>query len=132
LIIAPDTNLLLRAVLNDNPVQSALAHQSLSQADRVILTWPVLVEYCWVMMRLYKLPAATVHKDIELFMAMEKVEADRAVVAVGLSFLKGGGDFADGVIAALGRSAGAEAFVSFDAQAVRLAQSFGIKAEIPA
>ena len=48
----------------------------------------------------------------------------------GLNMLDAGGDFADGVIAYQGRWLGAETFVSFDKQAVRLIKAGGAEARL--
>ena len=50
--------------------------------------------------------------------------------STGLALLKAGGDFADGVIAYEGSWLGAEAFVSFDRQAVELLAANGRAARL--
>jgi predicted nucleic-acid-binding protein len=55
------------------------------------------------------------------------VAANRPAVAAGLAVLEAGGDFTDGVIAFEGAWLGAEEFVSFDRQAVRLVHRQGVR-----
>ena len=61
----------------------------------------------------------------------ENVSVDRPLVAAGVVMMQAGGDFADGVIAHEGRMLGAEVFVSFDSNAVKLLTAQGVKALVP-
>ena len=47
--IVPDTNVLLRASIGDDPKQSLLAIAMLQQAEIVALTIPTLCEFVWVL-----------------------------------------------------------------------------------
>jgi predicted nucleic-acid-binding protein len=58
------------------------------------------------------------------------VEANRPAVEAGLAFLDAGGDFADGAIAYEGSWLGADTFVSFDTQAVKLMNAQGRSARL--
>jgi predicted nucleic-acid-binding protein len=53
------------------------------------------------------------------------VVVNRPAVDAGLALLEAGGDFADGVIAYEGSWLGAEVFVSFDKNAVKLMEAQG-------
>lgn len=53
------------------------------------------------------------------------VAVNRPAVEAGLAHLDAGGDFADGIIAYEGRWLGADTFVSFDRQAVKLMKERG-------
>ena len=57
----------------------------------------------------------------------DNVAVNRGAVEAGLDLLDEGRDFADGVIAFEGASLGAESFVSFDANAVRLIAGTGAR-----
>lgn len=46
--ITADTNILLRAALNDHPSQSPAAQTMLEGAERVVVTLAVLCEFVWV------------------------------------------------------------------------------------
>jgi predicted nucleic-acid-binding protein len=53
------------------------------------------------------------------FLEAANVTTDTAALQAGLSALKAGGDFADGVIDYEGRWLGGDTFVSFDKKAVQ-------------
>jgi len=123
--ITADTNILVRALTDDDPAQSPRAQAELAQADLVAIPSVALCELVWVLTRGYRLPAATVADAIRRLLAATDVAVDRRSAEAGLAMLDAGGDFADGVIAHEGAWQGAEAFVSFDCQAVALHQAQG-------
>ena len=63
-------------------------------------------------------------------METRNVVLNRPAVEAGLSVLDAGGDFADGVTAYEGAWLGAETFVSFDQQAVKLLAAQGRRARL--
>ena len=128
--IAADTNVLLRNVLQDDPVQSRLARKALESADLVAISTPVFCEFVWVLRQLYSRSAVEVAGAIRFLIDSENVSTDRATVEAGLELLDQGGDFADGAIAYEGAWLGAEEFVSFDKQAVKLLKSQGKRARL--
>lgn len=130
--ITADTNILVRALLDDDRRQSELVRAELSNADVVVVTLPSLCELAWVLGRGYKLSASDVSKAIRHIAAIENVALDRPAVEAGLAMLEAGGDFADGVIAHQGNWLGGEIFLSFDKQAVKLLQGQGQAARVPA
>lgn len=54
--IAADTNVLLRDVLQDDPIQAALAGRELESAELVMISTPVFCEFAWVLRHLYRKP----------------------------------------------------------------------------
>ncbi len=52
--ITADTNVLIRAAVMDDPIQSALAVAALLHAEAVAVTLPSLCEFVWVLTRGYK------------------------------------------------------------------------------
>jgi predicted nucleic-acid-binding protein len=128
--IAADTNVLLRNVLQDHPIQSRLASKELEKAETVVISTPVFCEFVWVLRNLYKKSAPEVAAAIRFLIDSDNVVTDRATVEAGLEILDQGGDFADGVIAYEGHWLGAEEFVSFDKQAVRILRSQGQKTRL--
>ncbi len=115
-----DTNVLLRAVLRDDEVQARAADAILRSASMVVVTLPCLCEFVWVLASNYKLDRTAISRTVELLCDAPNVLTDRAQLEAGLTVLKAGGDFADGVIAYEGRWRGGETFVSFDKKAVAL------------
>lgn len=129
--ITADANILIRALAEDDPIQTPIAKKALANADLVALTLPALCEFVWVMLKGYKESQDRIAAAIRTLIAAENADADLAAVEAGLAFLDAGGDFADGVIAHEGRWMGAEAFVSFDKTAVKLLAATGHKAIVP-
>jgi predicted nucleic-acid-binding protein len=118
--ITADTNVLVRAVVADDPKQARIAQAALEKAELVALTLPALCEFVWVLARGYGIQDAEIADAIRRLIASAKIEANRPAIDAGLALLENGGDFADGVIAFEGASLGADAFASFDKDAVRL------------
>jgi len=124
--VTVDTNVLVRvARADDDPAEAMVARRLLESATRVAVPLSVLCEFDWVMRKSYQRPRAEVLASLRAIVAGPNVALDREAVAVGLTFLAAGGDFADGVIAYDGRRLGGEAFASFDAKAKRIAAASG-------
>ena len=128
--ITADTNVLVRAVLDDDPQQSAIARTVLSEAEIIYVPLPVLCEFAWVLRQGRRLTPDEVAAEIRALMQASTLVTDRLAVEAGLAVADLGGDFADGVIAHEGRGMGSEAFVSFDRKAVRLLSDAGISAKL--
>lgn len=128
--LAVDTNVLLRAALDDHPSQSPAARELLAAADLVVVSVPSLCEFVWVLSRRYQASAGDIENSIRRLVGAGNVEVDRPAVEAGLALLAGGGDFADGVVAHEGERLGAETFVSFDRKAVALLAARGRKARL--
>ena len=123
--ITADTNVLVRALVQDEPEQARAASALLEQAELVAIPLPVLCELVWVLRRVYGFAGADCVRAIEALMASKTVVADRPAVAAGLQLLASGGDFADGVIAWGGRLLGSEQLATFDRNAARLLSEAG-------
>jgi predicted nucleic-acid-binding protein len=123
--ITADTNVLVRAITEDDEQQSKVAQAELANADVVALAPPVLCELVWVLSQSYKIPSAEIAEAIRRLMNAAKVVVNRPAVEAGLAMLDAGGDFADGIIAYEGSWLGAEIFVSFDKMAVKLMKARG-------
>jgi predicted nucleic-acid-binding protein len=123
--ITPDTNVLVRMLVEDDARQCEVAQSVLSKAEAVALTTPALCELVWVLSSWYKLPPSEISESIRRLVGSANVVLDRPAVEAGLAMLDRGGDFADGVIAHDGRWLGGETFVSFDKKAVKLARAAG-------
>ncbi|HEV2987499.1 MAG TPA: type II toxin-antitoxin system VapC family toxin [Candidatus Angelobacter sp.] len=128
--ITADTNVLIRAAVQDDPHQARLAANILQEADLVAVPLPVLCEFVWVLRRGYKKSAAEVSDAIHRLIKSAQMVMNRPAVEAGLTALSAGGDFADGAIAYEGDWLGAEEFVSFDAKAVSVLKSQGTRARL--
>jgi predicted nucleic-acid-binding protein len=118
--IVPDTNVLVRAIAEDDERQSKQAQAELAAAELIVLPLPMLCELVWVLTKGYRIPSAEIAVAIRRLIDGTNVAVNRPAVEAGLVHLDAGGDFADGVIAYEGRWLGAEIFVSFDRQAAKL------------
>ncbi|MFH1870359.1 MAG: type II toxin-antitoxin system VapC family toxin [Pseudomonadota bacterium] len=128
--IAVDTNVLIRAVVRDDPVQAKVAAKVLTEAELIAVALPCLCEFAWVLRKVYGFTTADVASAIRALLAAANVEVNRPAVEAGLSVLEAGGDFADGVIAYEGSWLGGETFVSFDKKAVTLLKAAGQSARL--
>jgi predicted nucleic-acid-binding protein len=128
--IAVDTNVLIRAVVRDDPAQAKIAIKALKQADLIAVALPCLCEFAWVLRQVYGFSPADVATAIRALLAVANVEVNRPAVEAGLSVLEAGGDFADGVIAYEGCWLGGESFVSFDKKAIALLTAAGHSARL--
>lgn len=123
--IAVDTNVLVRAILADDPMQARAARRLLQDATLIAVPLPCLCELVWILRRGAKLATADVATAIRALLNAGNVSMNRPAVEAGLRLLDAGGDFADGVIAHEGRWLGGETFVSFDRKAVALLSQQG-------
>ena len=128
--VTADSNVLIRAAVQDDLHQARRAAKILAEADLIAVPVPVLCEFVWVLRRGYKKSAADVSDAIRRLMRSASVLMNRPAVEAGLSALDAGGDFADGAIAYEGEWLGAEEFVSFDSKAVSLLQAQGNRARL--
>ncbi len=128
--VAVDTNVLVRAVVRDDPAQASVAAKVLIDAELIAVATPCLCEFVWVLLRVYDFQPSEAATAIRALLATANVEVNRPAVEAGLSALEAGGDFADGVIAYEGYWLGGENFVSFDKKAVVLLTAQGQSARL--
>ena len=128
--VAVDTNVLVRAVVRDDPAQAGAAVKVLTDAGLIAVATPCLCELVWVLLRVYDFQSSDAAAAIRALLAAANVKVNRPAAEAGLSMLDAGGDFADGVIAYEGNWLGGETFVSFDKKAVALLTSQGESARL--
>jgi predicted nucleic-acid-binding protein len=128
--ITADTNILVRAVVADDKKQARAAARMLKQAELIAVTLPCLCEFVWVLHRVYQFGQESISAALEVLLSADNVVVNRPAVDAGLSMLKAGGDFADGLIAYEGNWLGGDTFVSFDKQAVSLLSHQGKQARL--
>lgn len=129
--LSVDTNVLVRAVVRDDPAQGDMAAKLLAEAEIIAVALPCLCEFVWVLRRVYGFGTEDIAAAIDALISTANVEVNRTAVEAGLAVLKAGGDFADGIIAFEGAWLGGETFVSFDRKAVALLSAQGIAARVP-
>jgi predicted nucleic-acid-binding protein len=128
--ISVDTNILARAVLQDDVKQGRAASKLLKEASLIAVSAPCLCELVWILRRGAKLSKEEVALTIRDLLEAENVVMNRPAVEAGLAILEAGGDFADGIMAYEGHWLGGETFVSFDKQAVELITQQGQTARL--
>jgi predicted nucleic-acid-binding protein len=123
--ITADTNVLLRAILDDDPGQSPIAQAALSNAEIVAVSLPTLCELVWTMRRGYRRTQSDVIAVLRALVDTPNVVLDRPAVEAGIDLAEAGGDFADGVISFEGRRYGAAHFATFDRDAAQILSARG-------
>jgi predicted nucleic-acid-binding protein len=124
--VSVDTNVLARAILQDDLEQCSLARKVLRQASLIAVSLPCLCELVWILRQGAKVPKEDVAAAIRSLMSTDNVVMNRPAVETGLAVLDEGGDFADGIMAHEGQWLGGETFVSFDKRAAALLSKQGI------
>lgn len=125
-MIGLDTNVLVRYLAQDDPVQSpmatALIEGRLTAEEPGFVSTVTMVETAWVLERAYGLSRAEIADAIERILqtAVLVVEHEQEVFTAMTALRRGDGSFADALIAALGTRAGCSCTVTFDRRAVRL------------
>ena len=124
-MIGLDTNVLVRFLVQDDPQQGALATRLMDELTAQapgFVGREVLVELVWVLERAYGYGRAEVASALEgLLVAPEiRLEEHDDVGAALHRHRAGGAGFADLLIAAAARRAGASRVVTFDRRAARI------------
>ena len=129
--ITADTNVLLRAIVQDDTAQAAAAQALLLRATVIAVPVPVFCEFAWLLRRGYGFGTREIAAAIEAITQIDAVVTDGPAVDAGMDALNAGGDFADGSIAYLGERLGGSVFASFDRAAVVRLKGRGANAADP-
>lgn len=125
-MIGLDTNVLVRYLAQDDPVQSrkatALLERCLTVEEPGFVSAVVLVETTWVLERIYGLKHSQIATVIERILQAETlvVEHEAEVATAQFAVRDGNGSFADALISAINLSAGCSHTATFDRKALRL------------
>jgi predicted nucleic-acid-binding protein len=123
--ITADTNVLARAILQDDPGQCRTARKWLKSATLIAVPLPSLCELVWILRQGARLSKEDTATAIRALADANNVVMNRLAVEAGLALLEAGGDFADAIMAHEGKWLGGETFVSFDRKAVKLLAAQG-------
>lgn len=122
-MIGLDTNVVVRYLVQDEPDQSAQASaaiDALTEHEPGFISLVTIVELYWVLRRAYKVDTAHCAEMIGgLLDARELRVGQDSVIRAALIASSDGPDFADAVIAELGRVAGCVHTLTFDRRAAR-------------
>ena len=125
-MIGLDTNILVRYLAQDDPIQSPLATDviefRLTGENPGFISVVAMVETVWVLDRAYGLADDEIAAAIErILQANTLVVQDEQEVFMAMIALKeGSGSFADALIGALGAKAGCSSTLTSDKTALRL------------
>jgi predicted nucleic-acid-binding protein len=125
-MIGLDTNVLVRYLTQDDPVQSLKANEiierRLTPTNPGFLSVVTMAETVWVLERAYGLTAQEIAAAVERILQVEVlvVENEQEVFAATVALKQGQGTFADALIAELGARAGCTHTLTFDKKALRL------------
>jgi predicted nucleic-acid-binding protein len=126
-VIGIDTNVLVRYLAQDDPIQSArataLIEGRLTAREPGFISVVAMAETAWVLDRAYGMTPTEIAGAIERLLQADllMVESEQEVFASMTVLKEGRGSFADALIAALGARAGCSHTVTFDRKALRIA-----------
>jgi predicted nucleic-acid-binding protein len=127
-MIGLDTNVLLRYLTQDDPVQSAKAteilERRLTPKNLGFVSVVAMVEAVWVLDRAYGLTDQEIAAAIERLLQVEvlAIENEQEVFTAMVALRQGRGSFADALISELGARAGGTHTLTFDQKAIRLSR----------
>ena len=126
-MIALDTNMLVRLVVDDHPGQAEIA-EKLLKTHHALLTRTVLLETEWVLRSSYRFPRPRIHAFFQLLLQTENaVIEDSGMVAHALDWYQRGADFADALHLA---ACGSVTMHTFDRDFCKAAREAGITPEV--
>jgi predicted nucleic-acid-binding protein len=125
-MIGLDTNVLVRYLAQDDPIQSAKANdifeRRLTAENPGFVSVVAMAETAWVLERAYGLGGGAIAAAIERMLQVDAlvVESEQEVFTAMIALKQGRGSFADALLAALGARAGCSTTLTFDRKAARL------------
>jgi len=125
-MIGLDTNILVRYLTQDDPIQSPKAtviiERRLTDEDPGFVSIVAMVETVWVLDRAYGLAAHEIAAAVERMLQTDVlvIENEQEVFTAMITLKEGRGSFADALIAALGARVGCSCILTFDHKALRL------------
>jgi predicted nucleic-acid-binding protein len=125
-MIGLDTNILVRYLTLDDPIQSIKAteilERRLTRKNPGFVSVVAIVETVWVLDRAYGLTAQEIATAVERLLQVEvlTIENEQEVFTAMVALKQGRGSFADVLVAELGARAGCTHTLTFDQKAGRL------------
>ena len=123
-MIAVDTNILVRAILGDDPKQSPLARKTIENSRDVIVPITVLIELAWVL-KSVGWTRSQIYQALSTLALQPTIHLDRASEALAAldDYKAGPADFVDYLALHLARSLGARKLMTFDRKLAKAAGS---------
>ena len=125
-MIGLDTNVVVRYLTQDDPIQSPKAaeiiERRLTTENPGFVSIVAMVETVWVLDRAYGVPKYEIAAAVERILQTEAlvVENEQEVFTAMVAFKEGRGSFSDAIIAALGAKAGCSFTLTSDQKALRI------------
>jgi predicted nucleic-acid-binding protein len=125
-MIGLDTNILVRYLAQDDPVQSPKATQiiehDLTEGRPGFISLVTIVETVWVLDRIYQLSNSELAIVVERILQADtlSIQNEQEVFTAMIALKTGKGSFADALIGALGAWAGCTSTLTFNQKAARL------------
>jgi len=125
-MIGLDTNILVRFVAQDDPVNSPRANaimKSLSAEEPGWIAVTVIAEFVWVMTRTFRISRTDVYSMLDMFLTWPDIvieQVDLVRKAANL-FLNGKAEFTDYLVSCAGQAAGCSHTLTFDKKAAKSA-----------
>jgi predicted nucleic-acid-binding protein len=119
-MIGLDTNVLVRYLTEDDPVQAARAASFIgaeaAKGERFLVNTAVLCELAWVLASVYEYSREEIAKAIDQVLATAQFEVERLDEARQAlrDYRLTKADFSDALVGRINRSLGAEQTVTFD------------------
>lgn len=125
-MIGLDTNIIVRYLAQDDPIQSAQAteifERRLTARNPGFVSVVAMVETVWVLDRAYGLPKDEIAAAVERMLQTDVlvVDYEQQVFTAMIALKEGRGSFADAIIAAVGAKAGCSYTLTFDQRALQM------------
>ncbi len=125
-MIGLDTNILVRYLVQDDPVQSPRASEiierRLTPRNLGYLSLVAVVETVWVLERAYHFTNSEIASTVERLLQADLlvIESEQEVFLAMTALKEELGTFSDALLAALGARAGCTSTLTFDKKALRL------------
>jgi predicted nucleic-acid-binding protein len=125
-MIGLDTNILVRYLTQDDPIQAAqatrLIEYRLTEGEPGFVSIVAMAETVWVLDRHYRFGSGQIAQAVERMLQTDTliVENEHEVFEAMVALREGRGEFGDALIGFLSAKAGCSRVVTFDRNAMRL------------
>ena len=125
-MIGLDTNVVVRYLAQDDPIQSAKASQiferRLTEREPGFISLVTMVETVWVLDTVYGLAAQEIAQAVERMLQADTlvIQNEQEVFTAMIALKSGQRSFADALVGALGKWAGCGSTLTFDRKAGRV------------
>ena len=125
-MIGLDTNVVVRYLAQDDPVQSPKAtlifERRLTEQEPGFISLVTMVETVWVLDTVYGLAAREIAQAVERMLQADTlvIQNEQEVFTAMVALKSGRGSFADALVGALGAWAGCGSTLTFDRKAGRI------------